>query len=101
MLRHQDTFTRERRLTYFEGGGEHSVVPEVSSITQKTHGLLEGLKQTIVPSKLVETTVNTTVLTGLSALNIALLGGVFASGIYMIVAGKPPPFLRKITGGKS
>ena len=104
MHTHQNNLWSEKRFAYqMEGAGEISPVgAETIGVAAKTHGLLDGLKQAIVPSsQLVETALNKTVLTGFSALNIALLGGVFASGIYMIVAGKPPPFLQKLTGKES
>lgn len=101
MHRHQHTLIREPRLLSFEAGGEFATTPEATPIFENTHKLLNGLKNTIAPSSIVETALNKTVLTGFSALNIALLGGVFASGIYMILAGKPPPFLQKLTGKAS
>ncbi len=103
MHTHQHNFWREKRFAYqMEGAAEVLMNPEVANVTEQTHGLLEGLKNTIaLPSQTVGLALDNVVLTGLSALNIALLGGVIASGLYMVVAGKAPPILQKLTGKDS
>jgi len=86
-----------------EGAAEISPhAAESAAVTAKTHGLLEGLKNSIaLPSQTVGIAAEKVALTGMAAFNIALLGGVFAAGMYMIVAGKPPPLLQKLTGKAS
>jgi len=72
---------------------------EAAAVTGETHSLLNGLKNSIaLPSETVSMAAEKVALTGIAAMNVALLGGVFASGLYMILAGKTPPFLRNLNG---
>jgi len=93
MHTHQNNLWSENRFVYqMEGAGEISPVgAEMAGVAAKTRGALEVLRNAIVPSsQTVDLALNKVTLTGLSALNIGLLGVVFASGMYMELTEKLP-----------
>jgi len=103
MHKNQNSFSRERRFVFlFKGSDVPAIGMESAAVRGETHGLLEGLKHSILlPSETVGVAAEKVALTGMAALNVALLGGVFASGLYMILAGKASPYLQKLTGAQS
>lgn len=102
MHQYEQSFFREHRLSYLNGAEMPSAGMEAAALKGQTHTLLDGLRQTItLPSETVGVAAEKVALTGLAAMNIALLGGVFAAGFSMILTGQPPSFLRKLSGKES